>query len=515
MEGHANDYYTICFIFTVTFPKASPNEFCLPRATVPLRPSFAASEKRARLASTPISSCPTPLTTSSEKKTRASYTASLKLKAVARAKETNNLVAAREFGVSEKLIRDWRKKEAELQVMPESKKALRSSPAHFDGMEKDLNDWVLECRRNGHNVTRADIRMRALQLAQEEKHSAAKGIAQFTASGGWCTRFMNRYGLCLHKRTKISQKLPKELDEKVTSFHTFIIKERQKNAIDISNIGNMDETSVSYDMPGNRSAASVAEKTLLVKMPSHERNHFTVVLSCLADGTKLGPLIIFKRKLMPKNLKIPAGVTVRVHPKGWMDKEGTKFWLQNVWGKRPSAGLNKHPSLLVWDKFHPHITEKVKAEAKKMGTTLAVIPGGLTSMLQPLDVCLKKLFKDHLHTMWQQWIGSGQEKLTKGGNPTKPDISLVVKWVKDAWDSIPPETVKSSFLKCGITNATDGKENNALCEDKDESASDNDSIDGDSEDDVYADDVTEEQFHHLFGNSDDKESDFEGFQEDI
>ncbi|XP_066471475.1 uncharacterized protein [Tiliqua scincoides] len=499
---------------SVTFPQLSLNDYFSPRTTVPLQPSFATSKRQSCLTWFPLPSRPTPLTASSEKKTRASYTASLKLKVVARAKETNNLRAAREFGVSEKLIRDWRKKEAELQEMPEFKKALRSSPAHFDAMEKDLNDWVLESRQKGYTVTRGKIRMKALQLAKEEKHSATKGIAQFTASGGWCTRFMNRYGLCLRKRALMSQNLPKELDEKVTSFRTFIITERQKNDIDIANIGNMDEASMAFDMPGNQTAASGGEKTVPVKTAGPEKTHFTVVLSCLADGTKLCPVIIFKRKSIPKNLKIPAGVTVRAHPKGWMDKEGTIFWLHSVWDRRPGTGLSQRPSLLVWDKFHPHITEKVKAEAKKMATTLAVIPGGLTSVLQPLDVCLKKPFKDQMYTMWQHWAGSGQEKLTKGGNLTKPDICLIAKWVKDAWDSVPPELVKSSFLKCGITDATDGTESNALCEDKGESASDDDSIAGDSEDDVYADDVTEEQFHHLFGNSDDKESDFEGFQED-
>lgn len=449
---------------------------------------------------------------SSERKTRASYTASLKLQAVARAKETNNnLIAAREFGVSEKLIRDWRKKEAELQVMPKSKKALRFGSAHFDGMEKDLSDWVTECRQNGCIVTRSSIRIKALQLAKEEKHSATKGIAQFTASAGWCTRFLNRYGLRL--RTRISRKLPQELDEKVTLFHKFIIQQRQQNNIDIANIGNMDETSMNFEMPGHQTVARVGEST--VKTVGPEKTHFTVVLSCLADGTKLHPVIIFKRKAMPKNLKIPAGVSVRVHPNGWMDKGGTKFWLRNVWGRRPGAGLRKHPSILVWDKFHAHITGTIKAEAKKMATTLAVVPGGLTSMLQPLDVCLKKLFKGQVYTLWQQWMHSYQEQLMKGESQTKPDIDLVAKWVKDAWDSVPPELVKLSFLKCGISSATDGTDESALCEDKAESASENDSVDGESEDDVYADDVTEEQFHDLFGYSDDKESDFEGFQEDV
>src|SRR6218665_2361404 len=49
-----------------------------------------------------------------------------------------------------------------------------------------------------------------------------------------------------------------------------------------------------------------------------------------------------------------------------------------------------------------------------MRTDMAVIPGGLTSVLQPLDVCLNKPFKDRLRKMWVEWMTSGLGTLTKG-----------------------------------------------------------------------------------------------------
>uniref|UniRef100_A0A8C4RZL7 HTH CENPB-type domain-containing protein n=1 Tax=Erpetoichthys calabaricus TaxID=27687 RepID=A0A8C4RZL7_ERPCA len=374
--------------------------------------------------------------------TGASYPASFKLKVIQRAEETNNCVAGREFCVSEKLVRDWVKNKPSLQAMPKSKKALRFGLSPFSGLEKDLNDWIVECRQNGYIVTRSSIRLRALQLAKEEKYLTIDGkpLLKFQALAGWCTRFMNRYGLCLRQRTKIAQKLPKDLEEKVSSFHKFIIKQRQRHDFDLSNIGNMDETPMTFDMPGNRTVSM--------------------------DGTKLRPTIIFKRKSFPKNIKFPAGNTVRVHPKGWMNEAGTKLWLQDVWARRSGAGQSKRPSLLVWDMFRAHTSEDIKDEARKMATMLAVIPGGLTSMLQPLDVCLNKPFKDRVRSMWQQWMCSGEVKLTKGGNLKKPDIDLVAKWVKEAWDSIPAEMIKKSFLKCGISNAMDGSEDDAIYEDK-------------------------------------------------
>lgn len=46
------------------------------------------------------------------------------------------------------------------------------------------------------------------------------------------------------------------------------------------------------------------------------------------------------------------------------------------------------------DSFEAHKTEEVKRSFKCENTDLAVIPMGLTSVLQHLDVCLNKPFKD-------------------------------------------------------------------------------------------------------------------------
>ena len=67
-----------------------------------------------------------------------------------------------------------------------------------------------------------------------------------------------------------------------------------------------------------------------------------------------------------------------------------------MWSKHP-GGLLKKPSLLVYDQFKAHVTESTKWLATKLKTHLAVIPGGLTSQLQPLDVSVNKLFKGFMH----------------------------------------------------------------------------------------------------------------------
>ena len=84
---------------------------------------------------------------------------------------------------------------------------------------------------------------------------------------------------------------------------------------------------------------------------------------------------------------------------GRMDGEGMKLCLGKVWSKRPGGLLTK-PSLLVCDQFKAHVTESTKRLATKLKTHLAVIPGGLTSQLQHLDVSVNTPFKGFMREEW-------------------------------------------------------------------------------------------------------------------
>ena len=198
-----------------------------------------------------------------------------------------------------------------------------------------------------------------------------------------------------------------------------------------------------------------------------------------------------------------------------MDNDGTKDWLHRVWNTHPGA-IHAKRSMLVWDMFRAHVTDDVKASAKSLKTDLAVIPGGLTSVLQPLDVCINKPCKDRLRSIWSDRMASGAAKLTKGGNFQKPDIMLVATWVKTAWNDIPEECIARAFLKCGISNAMNGTQDDAIYEEDIPAAqatTEKEDDDDDELDGMYDDNVqcTDEEFRVLFGDSDNEEPGFQGF----
>ncbi|KFD72355.1 hypothetical protein M514_15628 [Trichuris suis] len=217
----------------------------------------------------------------------------------------------------------------------------------------------------------------------------------------------------------------------------------------------MDETPVYFDMPTNKTVESKGAKSVVVKSSGHEKTRFTVALACLADGTKLKPMVIFKRKKKP-NVAFPSGVFVHFHKSGWMDEDGVRLWIDNVWKKRPGHANNR--SLLVWDSFRSHVTQRTKSYLNECKIETAVIPGGLTSILQPLDVCLNKPFKDHMREEWMEWMSNGQKTYTAGGCMRAPPLEVMCEFVIKAWKKINADTVMKSFRKCCIYKASEGRE---------------------------------------------------------
>src|SRR5438128_2410424 len=158
----------------------------------------------------------------------------------------------------------------------------------------------------------------------------------------------------------------------------------------------MDETPLTIDLLGNLTIDECGTRTVNIRTTGHERSHFTVVLTCMADETKLPPLIIFKLKNVPR-ANFPSDVFVRANPSGWMNEIEMAWWIDNIWTMR--APFSKPQSLLVMDSFSAHITDSAKRHLIEQKTNIAIIPGGLTSRLQPLDVAVNRSFKAKVRFM--------------------------------------------------------------------------------------------------------------------
>jgi hypothetical protein len=173
----------------------------------------------------------------------------------------------------------------------------------------------------------------------------------------------------------------------------------------LGHVGNSDQTPVYFDMPSNVAVNEKGAKTVLIRGTCNEKARITVMLGVLADGCKLPPYVILRRKTMPKG-KLPVGLVFWCQEKGWMTNELMMNWVRVIWKRKRGTLLNKR-GMLVLDAFRGHLTQQVKEEMRKGNTDVLVIPGGMTSQLQVLDVVVNKPFKDHLRQLYNDWLLEG------------------------------------------------------------------------------------------------------------
>ena len=378
---------------------------------------------------------------------RSSYTSEWKLRAIKLAQSNGNRKAALELNVNESMIRRWRKQEDELRQVKKSRKSFRGNTPRWAHLEDDLKNWVYEMRSVGRSISTVSIRLKAKTLAKE------LGIMNFSGGQSWCTRFMKRNNLSIRCKTTLAQRLPADFEEKASIFREFCQTKITEKNIHHDNIFNMDEVSIPFDMPANHTIEQVGAKSVPIMTTGNEKTSCTVVLACSSSGLKLPPMVIFKRKTLPKG-KFPDGVVVKANEKGWMDEKLMQAWVGEVFIKRPGGFFHTSSSMLICDSMRAHLTEAVKSLLRRANTVLSVIPGGLTKIVQPLDISVNKSFKAKLRNTWEEWMMSGDHTFTKTGRQRRVDFVTITKWILESWNTIPTSTIINGFIKAGIINSS-------------------------------------------------------------
>lgn len=235
-----------------------------------------------------------------------------------RRNQRNVSLAAREFSIDRKRVREWDQKYDLLQKSNKGASAKRRKisigrPALHPNLDLKVMEFLEVERSSGHPVSNRALLTHASQLA------GGPGIEGFKASQGWLWRFKRRNHIGYRCGTNSAQKVPADYLHQLQHFRKQIITSRKKHSIDPSSIVNMDQTMCRFDMPPKRTNHIRGAHTVRIKTTRAEKKGFTVALAADAAGNKLPAMIIFKERggrlgdRVKKQLRIPSNVVVRLH----------------------------------------------------------------------------------------------------------------------------------------------------------------------------------------------------------
>ena len=107
---------------------------------------------------------------------------------------------------------------------------------------------------------------------------------------------------------------------------------------------------------------------------------------------------------------------------------------------------------------------------------------------------------------------SNNHAFTATGKIKRPSYSTVATWVKESWDEISPDLIRSSFKCCGVSTKLDGSEDHLLFEYNKVSADSDDEVEDPESDEYPEEDGYENDWK--IGYEVDSETDVENGDED-
>ena len=334
----------------------------------------------------------------------------------------------------------------------------RKSPLHFGklrapgGGQKPFFSKPIEEKLYNSLISMVDSHLPiSHEIVRQEALKIAPNDSNFKASSGWIKKILNRWNLSFRTPTlrsfSSSTITHNNITNSISTFWKSIYEIRKKFRIPLQLICNMDEVPIVFDSPPRKILARKGQKFVVSTTTGSIKKRVTVVLSCCADGTKLPPMVIFKGKSKRSlNGIIPpfiSKIVITHQENAWSTLQLTDLWVETVW--KPFENENK--SLLIWDEFEGH-----QQQLLPKNTNLVVVPPNCTPILQPLDVCINKPFKDKIRSLWTNHITQKYKN-----NETKTiSKKQLLDWICISWNNIDESIIKNAFLTTGISNSIDG-----------------------------------------------------------
>jgi hypothetical protein len=392
-------------------------------------------------------------------KMRVRYTARRKLALLASAKRiveeegVSMRRAAERLKVCHSLFVRWEKEGATegdpiLAMLKKKWKANHPGPiGQLKPLEGALLRYIFEMREQGMTVATLDIVIKASSLSPEF------GAKHFVARCSAVQRFLRVHSLVYRMGTHETQRRPEDVAAEASEYMNLIRPLLVGPHRDIRFILNMDQTPCYFAMTRKRTLEVVGVKTVHIRTSENDTKRATVAVTIAGDGTVLPSMVVFKGKPNGRIAQTEFGTYPTTHyyrcqDNAWMDERVMIGWVDDVLKPYVATAPDHVIPVLILDSYRCHMMASVVTRIQELGVEVKHIPGGCTSLCQPVDVGFNKPFKDRVRRQWVTWMIAEGVIHGTTSSPTRRDVA---GWVDRAMTEMRNEVgiCRNAWLKTG------------------------------------------------------------------
>jgi hypothetical protein len=254
--------------------------------------------------------------------------------------------------------------------------------------------------------------------------------------------------------THVAQRAPDEVQGEGSDYMNSVRPLVEGPTRDRRFILNMDQTPVYFSMCPKKTLEIVGAPTVHIRSSTSDTKRATVAVTIAADGTVLPAVVVFKGKpngrIAEKEFgNYPQSNEYHCQEAAWMDEVVMLAWVDGPLRAYVEQAPDGIIPLLILDSYRCHMMASVVHRIQEMGVEVIHIPGGCTSLCQPVDVGFNKPFKDRIRRLWMDWMI--EEGLTSG-TTTAPTRQVVAEWIDEALREMRNKTtiIKNAWMKSGF-----------------------------------------------------------------
>ena len=340
-------------------------------------------------------------------------------------------------------------------------------------LDKQVRLYLQKIRDNNGSVSNRLVIAGAKGIVSaQDKSLLVENGGHILLNKEWARSLLSRMGFVKRKvSTSASKYTSTNFEQVKTEFLASVSDIVKMEDIPCELILNCDQTGVRIVPSGNWTMDKKGAKRISIS-GADDKRQITLVLAGSMVGDLLPPQIIYKgktqrchpRKTFPKDWHVTHS------QKHWSTEQTTKDYVENIvipyvksirelYGHQPDKS-----ALLIQDNFKGQSTLEVLDLLESNNILVHFLPSNSTDRLQPMDLSVNKVVKDHLRDKFQEWYASQVTSaiISSGSNeiePIKYPLPLMrelgAEWLMSMFEHIRdnPHIVANGFLKAGIPQA--------------------------------------------------------------